>query len=113
MARDPDHVFGADAYFIGNDRLPVRVTPEDYLLTMPHLVAEVRDRYETPLALKRKALDYLQAGVVVVWVVDPILRIVVEFRSGVESRTFGEQDTLTLEDIIPGFRLPIAEILEE
>jgi Uma2 family endonuclease len=113
LGRNPDHVYGADAAFISNRRLPLRVSPEGYLETIPDLVVEVRSKNETLASLARKADDYLQAGGVVVWVVDPINRNVVEYRQGAEPRTYGEDDVLTAEDIIPGFRLPVGQALQD
>jgi Uma2 family endonuclease len=113
LARNPDHMYGADAVFITNARLPIRRTPEGYLETIPELIVEVRSKNDTLAALERKAQDYLQAGAVVVWVVDPINRNVVEYRQGVTSRTYGEDDTLTVPDLIPGFALLVREALQE
>lgn len=107
LARDPDHVYGADALFVTNARLPIRFSPEGYLETIPELVVEVRSKNETLASLRRKAADYLNAGGVVVWVVDPINRNVVEYRAGVEPRTYLESETLTVEDVIPGFSLAV------
>jgi Uma2 family endonuclease len=113
LTRNPDHVFGADAVFISNRRLPIRRSTEGYLETIPDLVVEVRSKNDSLPALQRKAADYLQAGVIVVWVVDPINRNVVEHRSGVEPRTWTESDTLTVEDVISGFRLAVSDALAE
>src|SRR5438046_3056851 len=44
LARNPDHLLGPDAVFIANDRLPQKVSDEGYLLTIPHLIVEVRSR---------------------------------------------------------------------
>jgi Uma2 family endonuclease len=113
LRRNPDHVFGADAAFISNARLPIRRSPEGYLETIPELIVEVRSKNDTLAALQRKAQDYLDAGVVVVWVVDPIHRNVVEYRQGAAARTYDEDSTLTVEDVIPGFALPVREALQE
>jgi Uma2 family endonuclease len=113
LARNPDHVFGADSVFITNARLPLRRSPEGYLETIPELVVEVRSTNDTLAALQRKAQDYLQAGGVVVWVVDPINRNVVEYRQGGASRTFAEDDMLTVPDLIPGFAVLVREALQE
>ena len=67
----------------------------------------MRSKNETLASLQRKAQDYLNAGGVVVWVVDPINRNVVEYRNGVEPQTYLESDVLTIEDLIPGFSLPV------
>jgi len=49
----------------------------------------------------------------VVWVIDPINRNAVEYRQGVTSRTYAEDDTLTVPDLIPGFALLVREALQE
>src|SRR5438132_6393816 len=109
LTRNPDHVDGADAVFVTNARLPIRRSPEGYLETIPELIVEVRSKNDTLAALERKAQDYLEAGAVVVWVVDPINRNVVEYRQGVTSRTYAEDDTLTVPDLIPNFTLLVRE----
>jgi Uma2 family endonuclease len=113
LQRDPDHIFGVDAVFISNARLPLRRSPEGYLETIPELIVEVRSKNDTLAALERKAQDYLDAGAVLVWVVDPINRNVVEYRQGVAARTYDENDTLTVDDVIPGFMLPVGVALQE
>jgi Uma2 family endonuclease len=112
LARNPDHVYGADAVFITNARLPIRRSPERYLETIPELIVEVRSKNDTLAALERKAQDYLQAGAVF-WVVDPINRNVLAYRQGVPTQTFAEDDTLTVPDLIPGFALLVREALRE
>ncbi len=99
--------------FISKSRLPIRRSSEGYLETIPDLAVEVRSKNDTLAALERKAADYLRAGTVVVWVVDPINRNVVEYRQGDVTRTWGETETLTIEDVIPGFRLSVVDALRE
>jgi Uma2 family endonuclease len=113
LARDPDHVYGADAVFIAKRSLPIRESREGYLETTPDLVVEVRSKNDTQPALQRKAEDYLAAGVTVVWVPDPAARIVTEYRRGAEPRVYLEDDTLTVEDVIPGFQLRVRDALQE
>ena len=113
LARNPDHFYGADAVFITNARLPIRRTPEGYLETIPELIVEVRSKNDTVAAPERKAQDYLRAGAVVVWVIDPINRNVVEYRQGGATRAYAENDTLTVPDLIPGFALLVSEALQE
>jgi Uma2 family endonuclease len=113
LARNPDHVVGADAVFISNNRLPLQRSPEGYLETIPELVVEVRSKNDSLPALERKALEYLVAGSVVVWVVDPINRNVLEYRQRAATHTWIETETLTVDDIIPGFRLAVSAALAE
>jgi len=113
LGRNPDHVVGADAVFVTNQRLPTIRSPEGYMETIPELVVEVRSKNDTRAALGRKAEDYLRAGAVVVWVVDPYKREVAEYRQDVPVRIYAETDTLTVEDVIPGFACSVLVALEE
>jgi Uma2 family endonuclease len=111
--RNPDRVVGADAVFIANRSLPIRRSPEDHLETIPDLVVEVRGKNDTQPAIQRKVDDYLAAGVIVVWVPDPAARTVTEYRKDTEPRVYLEDDTLTVEDVIPGFQLRVRDALQE
>jgi len=108
--RDPDRLVGADAAFIARQSLPLKVSSEGYLETIPDLVVEVRSKNDTVEELEDKVHDYLTAGVRVVWVVDHNSRTVTESRSGTPQRVWADDETLTCEDIIPGFRADIAEL---
>jgi Uma2 family endonuclease len=112
LARNPDHVFGADVLFVSNARLPIRKSPEDYLETIPDLVVEVAAMNEWTAALHRKTSDYLGAGVTVVWEVYPSVRRIYEYRREA-AKEYSDGDTLTVEDVIPGFALPVSVALQE
>lgn len=111
LRRNPDHVRGPDLAFIRTSRLPPRRSREGYLETMPDLCVEIRSPNDTLAELQRKADDYLAAGVVCVWVIDPVNRQVIESRAVVAPRVHAENDTLTLDDIIPGFTLAVRDAL--
>jgi Uma2 family endonuclease len=110
--RDPDRVVSADAVFIANQSLPVRLSKEGYLETIPDLVAEVRSKNDTLSEVLKKVKDYLTAGVRVVWVLDPAKRTVTAHRRGKRPEVFSENDTLTVEDVMPGFRVAVRDIFQ-
>jgi Uma2 family endonuclease len=67
----PDTVRGADVAFFSYSRLPPGPLPQRYLEIVPDLVFEVcspSDRWREVLA---KAIEYLDAGVTTVCVLDP------------------------------------------
>jgi len=108
--RNPDRVVGADAAFIATASLPIRVSIEGYLETIPDLVAEVLSKNDSWVSIQEKIEDYLNAGVRVVWIVDPDKRIVTAFRRNQQPHVFTEADTLAVEDIIPGFRMSVRDV---
>ena len=110
--RAPDRVVGADAVFIANTSLPIRQSKEGYLETIPDLVVEVRSKNDSSAEIRQKVRDYLKAGVRVVWVADPQALTVTAYRRARKPKVFREGDTLTVEDIIPGFQLAVRTVFE-
>lgn len=113
LDRDPDHVFGADAAFIAKQSLPAHESSEGYLETIPELVVEIRSKNDTEAEIAEKVADYLKAGCVVAWTVDPEPKCVIEHRLNFEPKTYHTNDALTCDDVIPGFRLPLAELFKD
>jgi Uma2 family endonuclease len=107
---NPDRVVGADAAFITTQSLPVRLSGEGYLETIPELVVEVRSPNDTQPEIDHKVGDYLQAGVRVVLVPDPGRQAVTAYRNGQPPQVFAAADTLTVPDVIPGFAVPVQSI---
>jgi Uma2 family endonuclease len=56
--------------------------------------------------------EYLDAGSKMVWVVDPEARTITVYRSASQVQVFGMGDTLTAEDVLPGFSTPVAALFE-
>jgi Uma2 family endonuclease len=107
--RNPDRVVGADAAFITNASLPIRETPEGYLETIPELILEVRSKNDTIAEIERKVADYFRAAVKVVIVPDPGKKTVTVYRPGQTLQVLTVNDELVIEDIIPGFKMPVAD----
>jgi Uma2 family endonuclease len=113
LRRDPDRVVGADAAFIASGSLPIRLSKEGYLETIPDLIVEVVSKNDTKPYVQRKVADYLAAGVKVVWVADPRTKTVVAHRPGQAPEVFSGDSVLTVEDVIPGLRLPLNDVFQE
>jgi Uma2 family endonuclease len=99
--------------FIANKSLPIRLSPEGYLFTIPELAVEVLGKNDTFASIQKKVEDYLKAGVVEVWVANPATRTVRTYRNGRDPIELGVDDTLTVEDIIPGLSLPVREVFRD
>ncbi len=110
LGRNPDHVLGPDACFILNASLPVRLSKEGYLETIPELVVEVRSKNDTMAELQVKAAEYLRAGVRVVLVSDFATLRVIAYRDGQAPQVFGPGDELTVPDLLPGFAVPVRSL---
>jgi Uma2 family endonuclease len=111
LRRNPDRLVGPDAVFIANRSLPLRLSPEGYLETIPNLVVEVRSKNDTQPRIDRKVNEYLNAGVVV-WVLDPDARTVTVYRHGEQAQRLSAGDILTAPDVIPGFQVAVATLFD-
>ena len=110
LSRNPDTVVVPDAAFVVAAKLPVRESREGYLETIPDLVVEVRSKNDSVAELDRKVSEYLAAGVRVVWVADPESKTIAAHRAGIPPRIYKGSDLLTIDEVIPGLNLNVAEI---
>jgi Uma2 family endonuclease len=82
---------------------------EGHCRVAPDLAVEVISPNDLIVDLHQKLLEYLDAGIPLIWVIDPQARIVwVLFRSSI--RLLRETDELSGEDVLPGFHCPIAQL---
>jgi Uma2 family endonuclease len=91
-----------------------RPVPEDGNAwdVVPDLAVEVVSPTDFAEDLLAKVGEYFRAGVRLVWVVYPRERLVCVYRSLTDSRGLTRDDTLDGGDVLPGFRVPLADVLQ-
>lgn len=57
-----------------------------------------------------KVVDYIDAGARLVWIIDPVTRTASVHRSRSDVIMLRDSDTLDGGDVLPGFRLALAEL---
>jgi Uma2 family endonuclease len=110
LARSPDTVRGPDVAFVSRDRMTIdeaRAFPG-----APDLAVEVLSPSNTPASMHAKVADYLAAGTRRVWVVDVERETVTIYASLLSPRIVAPDGILDGEDVVPGFRVPVAELFE-
>lgn len=110
VGRDPLQILKPDISFVARDRLTLEEDEQGYVLVIPDLVVEVAPPNDRPGRVTRKIERYRQAGVRLIWLVQPRLRTVTVFAAGQEPRTLGDRDELDGGDVLPGFRLQLTDI---
>ncbi len=110
LARDPVVVLGPDVAFVAADRIPSDDELDRFPRLAPDLVVEVVCPPDTATELFNKVLTYLDTGVRLVWVIEPRRRTVTEWTSDRTARVLTETDDLDGGDVLPDFRLPVAEM---
>jgi len=104
------NVRSPDLAFIATSRLE-GVAADGYLPVVPDLAVEVLSPGDRSREVFDKVGEYLDAGVQLVWVIDPVKRCASRYRSLTDLRTLGIDDFLDGEDVVPGFRCALSEIL--
>jgi Uma2 family endonuclease len=111
LEREPDTVRAPDTAFVRGERLK-GIDTTGYVPLAPDLVVEVVSPSDTFREVEEKAAMWLSFGVRLVWVVEPDLRQVMVYRPGAARSVLTVEDTLTGEDVLPGFEAEVAEVVE-
>ncbi|HEY3080225.1 MAG TPA: Uma2 family endonuclease [Chloroflexota bacterium] len=110
LGRDPDTVRAADVAFVRAERLPGgRLT--GYFEGAPDLAVEIVSPGDTASEVEEKVRTWLAAGVGAVWVVYPSAPSLTVFRPDGSARHHGPDDDLDGGDVLPGFRMRLADLL--
>ena len=105
--KNPDSVRGGDICYWSYERLPEGEVPIGLSDQPPDLVVEVHSPTDRWKLIYRKAVEYLEAGVRVVVLLDPKTATVAVMRPDEIQQVFDNGDTLTIPDVLPGFSVPV------
>jgi len=108
---EPGLVRRPDVSFVRSGRLPGDVAPKGWVRIPPDLAVEVVSPNDLVEALEEKLDDYRKVEVPLAWVIYPELRKVKVLRRDGSVSELREDDELSGEDVIPGFRCLVCEIL--
>ncbi|HEY2253856.1 MAG TPA: Uma2 family endonuclease, partial [Planctomycetaceae bacterium] len=92
-------------------RLPKGKPPREKIPGLaPNLAVEVLSEGNTEQEMSRKLEDYFDAGVQLVWFVDPPTRSIEVYTSRGKPTVLKGTQTLTGGTVLPGFKVKVAEI---
>jgi Uma2 family endonuclease len=110
LRRNPDTTVGIDVVYIAAD-LAAQESEETSLIDgVPVLVVEILSPNDTQEQVHEKIDDYLEAGVALVWVIDPHDRTVRIYRPGAEPELANVRQELSGEPHLPGLRVAAAQL---
>jgi Uma2 family endonuclease len=96
---------------VARGRFPDDQPPDDFGDLAPDLAIDVIAPGDRPRSVLDKVGEYLEAGVRMVWVIDPRNARAVRYRSVGEVRELGPDDSLDREDVLPGFHCRLRDVL--
>ncbi|MBM4076129.1 MAG: Uma2 family endonuclease, partial [Planctomycetes bacterium] len=93
--RDPDTVRGVNVGYISYAKVPKGTFPKGQLTHVPELVVDVRSASDRWKDILKNVVEYLEAGVSVVCVLDPTTETGRVYRSDKEEEQFRNGDFMT------------------
>jgi Uma2 family endonuclease len=114
LRTNPDVVRTPDVWFVRRERVPPIGQRDGYWPFAPDLAVEILSPTDRAEQIRRKLVDYLDAGTRLVWLLDPRRRSAAVFRpDDALPRLLSGDDALDGEDVLPGFTLPLAEVFHD
>lgn len=110
IEREPDTVRAPDLAFVAKARLPAGRPSRAFPDIAPDLLAEVVSPSQTAAQLQEKIHQWLEAGVRLVWVLYPLTRSVIAYRSPSDVRALTENDQLDGGDVLPGLTCQVRDL---
>lgn len=111
IATDPDTVRAPDLAFV--DRAGIALIPRrGYAEMAPDLVAEIVSPDDRPGEVLAKVGEWLDAGVRLVWVIDPDRRAATVYQADGSVATAASDSSVSGEPVLPGFSFQLAELFE-
>ncbi|HEY0371907.1 MAG TPA: Uma2 family endonuclease [Thermoanaerobaculia bacterium] len=108
LERSPDTVLAPDVSFV---RAELVEDSDDFGPFAPDLAVEVLSAFDRASEMSFKISQYLRAGTRAVIVVDPAKRTVyVNRASGADMVTTIAGEFLEVDDVVPGWKMPLSEI---
>jgi Uma2 family endonuclease len=104
-------VRAADVSFISWQRLPGGELPKQPIPELvPDLAVEVLSKSNTKAEMQRKLWEYFQAGVRLVWFIDPPTRTATVYTTPEQGIHVPRDGVLLGEEVLPGFELSLEEL---
>lgn len=110
LERSPDTVRSPDIAFVRRERVRPIDEATGYVPGAPDLAVEVVSPGNSAQEIDERVADYLRTGSRLVWVYYPRRQVVHVFRPHGTSIQLGPDDTLSGEDVLPGFAMKVAEL---
>jgi Uma2 family endonuclease len=107
----PAQIRAPDVSFIRWERFVGRKPPKAAIYAVaPDLAVEILSEGNTPEEMDRRLREYFQAGVRLVWYIEPKTRTARAYTAPQDWTEIGPNDSLLGGDVLPGFQLTLAQL---
>ncbi|MFL6277352.1 MAG: Uma2 family endonuclease [Blastocatellia bacterium] len=101
-----------DVAFVSAAHIPETGEPEGTWELAPDLAVEIISPSDLWEKVISKIEEYFAAGVRQVWLISPTYHTLTVYHSPTQATILTESDELASDDVVPGFRLKIAELFQ-
>ena len=109
----PDQIRAADVAFVSWDHFPNRKLPQSRVPHLaPDLAVEILSEGNTEAEMARKRREFFQAGVRLVWIIDPESQTARIFTAPGEFTEIDRDGVLAGGDVLPGFELKLGDLFD-
>ncbi|MBI4544086.1 MAG: Uma2 family endonuclease [Gemmatimonadetes bacterium] len=110
LRHDRERMRGPDVAYVERSKVEAHADPERLFRCVPDLAIEIDLTSAKKPGGQQRVVDYLEAGVRLVWAIDPHTRTAMVYRPDGTARMLRTHEALEGEDIVPAFRLPLADL---
>jgi Uma2 family endonuclease len=110
ILRNPDTTVGIDVAYISAEQAQSNPRDAFILEGPPVLAVEVLSPSDVQERLIGKIQDYLDGGVKLIWIVEPVFRTVTVYRPDAKPALFNDAQEIIADTHLPGFRVPVASL---
>ena len=110
LPRDPERARAPDVSFLRAENLPPTDDWNRVFRGVPDLAVEVDITTARKPGGRQRIADYVEAGVPLVWIIEPDRRTATVYRADGTSRLVHAHEELDGEGVLPGFRLPLDKL---
>jgi Uma2 family endonuclease len=110
VRREPETNLGIDLALATPEQVAATKKKASYIDGPPLLAGEVLSPYDKQRDIDEKIAEYLDCGVRLVWIIDPMDETVTVYPPGAEPVLFNRKQELNGDPELPGFRCRVAEI---
>ena len=107
----PDTALAPHWAFIAKSRAPKKLS-DKFSRIVPDAVLEARSPSDRESAVVKQMNRWIAAGVRIAWELNPKKRILTVYRPNREPRKIDINGTISGEDVLPGFELPMRSLFE-
>lgn len=113
LFHDRNTVRAPDVAFVRRERVPHGEARKHFARLAPDLAVEVLSPTDRPAEVVTKVEMYREAGVPLIWLVDPQVQTVTVIAASESLRVLKATDTLDGGAVLPGFSVPVADLFAD